>query len=64
MTEINIDEVVENCKKYRMRMLELEMRIKTISVLFNNLLAARLANSPVDAVKLEAEILELLEVSE
>jgi len=64
MTEINIDDVVENCKKYRMRMLELEMRIKTISVLFNNLLAARLANSPVDAVKLEAEILELLEVSE
>ena len=57
MTEINIDEVVENCKKYRMRMLELEMRMKEVRRLLSKLLVNR--NSPV-----YYEILELLEVSE
>jgi hypothetical protein len=57
MTEINIDEVVENCKKYRMRMLELEMRMKEVRRLLSKLLVNR--NSPV-----YDEILELLEVSE
>ena len=57
MTEINIDEVVENCKKYRMRMLELEMRMKAVRGLLHKLLVNR--NSPV-----YDEILELLEVSE
>jgi hypothetical protein len=57
MTEINIDNVVENCKKYRMRMLELEMRMKAVRALLHKLLVNR--NSPV-----YEEILELLEVSE
>ena len=57
MTEINIEEVVENCKKYRMRMLELEMRMKAVRGLLHKLLVNR--NSPV-----YAEILELFEVSE
>lgn len=57
MSEINIDEVVENCKKYRMRMLELELRMKEVRRLLSKLLVNR--NSPV-----YGEILELLEVSE
>ena len=57
MSEINIDDVVENCKKYRMRMLELEMRMKEVRRLLSKLLVNR--NSPV-----YYEILELLEVSE
>ena len=57
MSEIDIDGVIENCKKYRMRMLELEMRMKEVRRLLSKLLVNR--NSPV-----YYEILELLEVSE
>lgn len=60
MTELNkdrIDIVIENCKKYHLRMLELEMRMKEVRRLLSKLLVNR--NSPV-----YGEILELLEVSE